>query len=299
MRKRFAAIVVVMVLFAGITTTAFAHSAGTHWEELRSVLFGSKKYRGKTQEAEDCCIVLERASALCIDQFDNYGDSYLDVLRSIGVRGLPATISEIALYAGGKDHRKFTHLGWDAEYRNEPRNPDWTDRWEMRRSILRNSVEHVFDFSDAHQKEAFCRFLYYIHILGDHIEYKTEASYIIPIAGGHGQRTLISELLDTLSVLFAGQKTDPGYMEMIRKLQTEEIYLTTLLNQRPHIPGKYMKMGNSAVENKMDDRQPQNIDSPELYGACYIRLAERILEILKDHVPYLLKEEEFFRKVFY
>lgn len=306
MRKRFVAIVVVMVLLTGITTTAFAHSAGPHWKELRSVLFGSKEYHGKTQEMEECCIVLERASSLCIDQFENNSSSYLNELRSKGVRGLPATISEITLYAGGTDHRKYTHLGWTATYKNDSKNPDWIDRWRMRQDILRYSVEHVFDFERPEQKEAFCRLLYYIHILCDHIEYKTEASYIIPIAGGHGQRTLVSELIDTLSVLFAEQKTDSGYMEMIRKLQTEEIYLTILLNQRSHISGKYMKMGNSAVENKIDDRQlmlllsnPQDINSPELYGACYIRLAERILEIQKDHVPTLLKNESFFNKVFY
>ena len=128
---------------------------------------------------------------------------------------------------------------------------------------------------------------------------------VILIAGGHGQVTFISELLDVLAILFEDQKNSYHYMLMVRELRTEEIMLNALLNQN-YVPSLYMDQVNTADTDEMDDAQvlvllnePEKMDTPELFAASYTAHAKRILEILSRHVPYLLKEEEFFRKVFY
>lgn len=311
MRKRIVAIALVIALTLCCIGSAYAHgSAGEHWQDLRLVLFGDTHYRGQTQRTDDLRIVLERASSLCIDQFGGSSSSYLEQLRLKGVKNLPATIAEIDLDATAMNHRSFTHLGWDATYSGDARNPEWAQRWADRRNLLRNSVEHVFNFKDERQKEAFCGLLYYVHILGDHIEFKygtygTGKDQVILIAGGHGQVTFISELLDVLAILFEDQKNSYHYMLMVRELRTEEILLNALLNQN-YVPSLYMDQVNTADTDEMDDAQvlvllnePEKMDTPELFAASYTAHAKRILEILSRHVPYLLKEEEFFRKVFY
>ncbi len=311
MMKRIIAVAITVVLMLSYIGSAFAHSsAGEHWQDLRLVLFGDTHYRGQTQKIDDLRIVLERASSLCIDQFGGSSSFHLEQLRSKGVKDLPATISDIDLDATATNHRSFTHLGWDTLYTGDSRNPEWPQKWVIRQELLRNSVEHVFDFNDAQQKEAFCRLLYYVHILGDHIEFKygtygTGKDQVIMIAGGHGQVTFISELLDVLAILFADQKTSYHYMLMVRELQTEEILLNALLNQT-YAPSLYMDQVNAADISEMDDTQilallnePEKMDTPELFAASYTAHAKRILEILSRHVPYLLKEEDFFRKVFY
>lgn len=311
MRKRIVAIALVITLTLCCTGSAYAHgSAGKHWQELRLVLFGDEHYRGQTQKTDDLRIVLERASSLCVDQFGGSSSSYLEQLRLKGVKNLPATIAEIDLDATAMNHRSFTHLGWDVTYSGDARNPEWAQRWADRRNLLRNSVEHVFNFKDVRQKEAFCRLLYYVHILGDHIEFKygtygTGKDQVILIAGGHGQVTFISELLDVLAILFEDQKNSYHYMLMVRELRTEEILLNALLNQT-YVPSLYMDQVNAADTDEVDDAQvlallnePEKMDTPELFAASYKEHAKRILEILSRHVPYLLKAEEFFRKVFY
>ena len=152
--------------------------------------------------------------------------------------------------------------------------------------------------------------LYYVHILGDHIEFKygtygTGKDQVILIAGGHGQVTFISELLDVLAILFDDQKNSYHYMLMVRELRTEELLLNALLNQT-YVPSLYMDQVNAADTDEMDDAQvlallnePEKMDTPELFAASYTAHAKRILEILSRHVPYLLKEEKFFREVFY
>ena len=72
---------------------------------------------------------------------------------------------------------------------DDERNPDWSNSvWPKRQEILLSAVEKVFnfnglpDFTDrifgnyTDQGRAFTRLLYYIHLLGDHIEY-TASSY--------------------------------------------------------------------------------------------------------------------------
>lgn len=328
MRKRIVAIALVIALTLSCIDSVYAHSsAGEHWQDLRFVLFGDKHYRGKTRELDGYRIILERASSLCIDQFGGSSSSYLEQLRLKGVKNLPTTIAEFDLDATAQNHRIFTHLGWTTArtdnvtgktwprlqssiYPGDERNCDWPRIWAERQEILRTSVEHVFDFENDRQREAFCGLLYYVHILGDHIEFK-HGTYekgqgqVILISGGHGQPTFITELLDVLAILFEDQRFSYHYMLMVRELQTEEILLNSLLNQN-YLPSLYMDQVNAADTDEMDDAQvlallnePEKMNTPELFKASYTAHAKRILEILSRHVPYLLKEEKFFREVFY
>ena len=311
MRKRIIAITLVITLTLCYIGSAYAHSsAGEHWQDLRLVLFGDTHYRGRTQKTDDLRIILERASSLCIDQFGGSSSSYLEQLHMKGVKNLPTTIVEIDLDATAMNHRSYTHLGWNVSYSGDARNPEWSQRWTVRRNIIRNSVEHVFNFKSERQKEAFCELLYYVHILGDHIEFKygtygTGKDQVILIAGGRGQVTFMSELLDVLAILFDEQKNSYHYMLMVRELRTEEILLNALLNQT-YVPSLYMDQIITADIKEFDNAQmlallnePEMMNTPELFAASYTAHAKRILEILSRHVPHLLKEEAFFRKVFY
>lgn len=327
MRKRIVAIALVITLTLCCIGSAYAHgSAGEHWQDLRSVLFNDIHYRGKTQKIDDARIILERASSLCIDQFDNSSSSYLKQLHLKGVKNLPATITEINLKATAQNHRCFTHLGWTAAgtksagseawprlqisiYPGDENNPNWPRIWAERQEILRTSVDHVFDFENSRQREAFCGLLYYVHILGDHIEFKYGTyekgnGQVILIAGGHGQITFISELLNVLAILFEEQRFSYHYMLMVRELLTEEILLNSLLNQA-YLPSLSMDQVYAADTGKMDDTQilallnePEKMNTPELFKASYTAHAKRILEILSNHVPQLLEKEAFFEQVF-
>lgn len=288
MKKRLLAIVVLAFLILVNASPAFAHGAGEHWQEMRLILFGDENYNaGKSQAIKDRINILQYASQVCIDQFgkDNCKASLIR-LHELGVVRLPKTIDEITLYPLHNDHRGYSHLGWDFDYSeyDDERNPDWTKRvWPKRQEILLSAVEKVFnfnglpDFTDrilgnyTDQGRAFTKLLYYIHLLGDHIEY-TASSYekgkdqVIPLAGTR-EDSLIGEVLEILPILFPEQ----NYSSLERELQDLNTQIVGLTNN---------------PEQLKADFDP------------YHQKAIKVKETLSRYLPELLRNEKYFSNAF-
>ncbi len=113
--------------------------------------------------------------------------------------------------------------------------------------------------------------LYYIHLLGDHIEY-TASSYakgkdqVIPLAGTR-EDSLIGELLEILPILFPGQ----NYSTLERELQDLNTQIVELTNN---------------PERLNADFDP------------YHQKAIKVRETLSRYLPELLRSEEYFTKAF-
>ncbi len=125
-----------------------------HAKLLKEVLI--KPGIALSERAEEKLKMLQCASYLCIDQFNNNdpkranGDQKkLDWLRE-RVNGLPKSINEINPDSGekqlsGKNHRSFTHRGWGFPYWI-PGNGGDRAKSKLRMKIMQNTVQTVFDF---------------------------------------------------------------------------------------------------------------------------------------------------------
>ena len=99
----------------------------------------------------------------------------------------------------------------------------------------------------SEEQEAFCAFLYYIHILGDHAHFKsysnyqTQSQYIIPL-GGFSDITVISELQKYLIILFG-----PESLPIIEKLNYFDTRVRTILND-PSLKENFSMYTNLVTE---------------------------------------------------
>lgn len=288
--KRFIAAFLAAALLMSCCALACASGPNTHWQDMRRVLLGSKK-TPRDDEIKKKCDILGRATSLVIDQYKGVKQTYLTDLKDYGVLGLPRDVSKINLNADTRNHREYTHRGWDFAYSSDKNNPEWdTKVWPRRQYILRISVEYVFDFNgmppfiDAicmkpnEKREAFCKLLYCTHVLGDHKEY-TISSYrdhkgkILPIAGNNGETTIISDLIKAIDTLFPKQERS----ELKRKLEAENIDIFELTRKE------------SSIEGTMEEDQ---------WIEEYKAHADKIIEILSQHIPQMLQKEEFFSSKF-
>jgi len=289
--KRIVASLLIAFLLVAVIPQAYAHdSAAEHWQDMSLALFGDTNFiTGKPEKVRNAVWALRYASQLCIDQFGaDGGKAQLQRLKDVGIKGAPELISDIALYPLHNDHRTYTHLGWEYDYSsfNDDRNPAWsTGTWPSRQALLRSTVEQVFNFNGMpqwldgiagynEQCESFTKLLYYIHILGDQIEYnsKTYAEgkhEVMPLAATR-EKSIISELIACLPILFPEQ----NYSQLQKELETINTNVVSLLNK------------------------PEALGTEEGF-AHYHENAEKVLEVLKKYLPGLLKEEEFFKNVFY
>ena len=256
------------------------------------MLFGDKYFRGKDQEAIKKRQAIEYASQICIDQFGKSHSSMLVLLQERVPRLKSVTLESINLDASALNHRQHTHLGWDYPYTNNALNDHWSDTmWPARKEVMLATMEHVFNFNGIpsvfdpivdynDQCKAFCSLIYYVHLLGDHLEF-TLSSYhrssngvlgkdqVIPLGSSRGD-SLISELIKCLPVLFPNQ----DYSELERKLSEANSQICSLHNK-----SDYLQTETGFLE--------------------YHQQAENVLEILHDHLPGLLKQEDYFKKAFY
>ena len=216
---------------------------------------------------------LECASYLAIDQFNNTGKDYLDFLLDYGVKNIPKNIEEISFIASGSNHRSYTHRGWNFHYTGIAQNV-----WPVRKMILLNTADKIFDFEgDEKKKDSFCALIYYIHIIGDHIHdtsYKVLSGYKMEIGGRRDREDIIDELLKHISILFKDQKNTHKYRNLIAKL---ELY-----------NGRIEKLVNSNGGINTDEKFHQKK-----------QYTEKVMELLTMYIPEMLKDEKFFYDVFY
>lgn len=240
---------------------------------MLKILFRKFEYACNNSSVQDEISVLTSACYLTIDQFNNFGQNELNELIAYGIKNVPSQVGEIGFSASGRNHRNFTHRGWNFDYSGEMKT-----KWPIRQDILRNSVDAVFNFNgNEKQKEAFCELLYYIHILGDHEDdtsYMVSNGLKIDVGGRHDKEDIIHKLLSLLPLLFADQTNTHKYRALITNLRSINSKLDKLVNS----------IGGINTDEKFAERQV---------------LVGDITEILSLYLPELLKKEPFFNEVFY
>lgn len=305
MKKRILAMLLLLFFVVGGTPAAFAHDSQIeHDKDLKYALFGSREkvLNGKEKKSFEA---ISNAAALTIDQFSpndqqrQKESTYNKLQSELQELGLPALSDSfdtldlnINVSPDGKNitassHRMYTHLGWN--YKNYPNEAFW----KKRKQILLHTVNwtlfndkaffsRVPVVSDAlykpsEQCDAFCAMVYYIHILGDHIEGDkpeklTDLELLIQYASLNTPG-IIAELEELLSVVFVSQEDSWTYAALMNKLASLKIQAER----------------NCGTWGAID-----TIEKCTLNQAY----AEELLDILSAYLPNLLRNEPFFSNHF-
>ena len=263
----------VVLLISMLPVRTEAYERESHYALMLKILFGKYEYASNDSSVQDELSILASACYLTIDQFNSSGQGDLDELIVYGIKNIPSQVSEIGFPASGRNHRSFTHRGWNFDYSGEMK-----PKWPIRQNILRNSVGAVFNFNgNDEQKEAFCELLYYIHILGDHEDdtsYRVSNGLKIDVGGRHDKEDIIHKLLNLLPILFPDQTNTHKYRTLTTKLHSINSKLDKLVNS----------VGGINTDEKFAERQV---------------LVAKAIEILSLYLPEMLKKEPFFNEVFY
>ena len=192
-----------------------------------------------------------------------------------------------------RTHRHYTHRGWDF-----PEYP-LKELWEQRKKILTATVnKEIFGYSPGilaklsfaegilyketacnDECEAFCKLVYYVHILGDYEAAKTysaEFQQLIPLVRHEDPRNpaLIDELISIVPILFKNQP------------QTYRLFIEELDKVKQRAEEIVFVQGGIRTQEQFEE-----------YKKCAIDL----LAILKDKdgTPRLLKNTDYFNSAFY
>ena len=134
MKKRWSAFILAMVLLLSISNTAFACDEQQTNTYITQILFGD---RAQSKSSDENVKMLLAALYLCSEQADNQGQDKIDYLKQHKVSGIPALAS---LNIKGTYLIECAHNTWEYEYSGAKKNQ------ASRRTVLRNTVNKVFDF---------------------------------------------------------------------------------------------------------------------------------------------------------
>ena len=286
------------LLFPG---QAYAHERSDHNKELERVLFGTDNYKSihRNDIPGKAIRALESAVYLCIDQFGGNGADDLETLRSYGVAGLPKSVDELEPqgHLSARTHRSFSHRGWDYKYKIDKAN------WEVRKSILINTVESIFDFKALptwlvgvdDRCNSFAAFVYYVHVLGDYLEDDTYSKFN---GSGNG-----------LKIAFARNHPNDDNPDIFWELEKHlEVVLESQLHSRLFGQLK-MDLRGIASRSRKIVAQSGGINNDEKFKEIH-PLVEELMALLAggsapglynyaNRIHRLLSKEDYFAKVFY
>lgn len=301
MKRRIVAVCLLIVLAMSAAVPACAHEdQDAHDRDLKYALFGSRE-KALNGQAKIRFAAIADAAALAIDQFspnptarwkEGVYDQLQSELQALGVPGLSVSFDQLDLNrnasADGKNitansHRKYTHQGWN--YQGYPN----AEFWKTRRQVLVHAVNWTLFHGDApfswvpwlsdvlyspsEQCQAFSAMVYYIHILGDHIEgdVPEKLTDLEPLVQYASMSTpgILVELREQLQIVFASQRNSWTYAALIEDL-------THLSLQIEKSCG-----GWSAVDTAEKCALNQ-------------QYASALLETLSSYLPILLRNESFF-----
>ena len=165
MKKRWSAFILAIVLLLSISNTALACDEQQTNTYITQILFGD---RAQSKSSDENVKMLLAALYLCSEQADNQGQDKIDYLKQHKVSGIPALAS---LNIKGTYLIECAHNTWEYEYSGAKKNQ------ASRRTVLRNTVNKVFDFgffsnlfgSSTGKCDSFAALLYYSHILSDYL----------------------------------------------------------------------------------------------------------------------------------
>ncbi len=263
----------VVSLLMNFSVPAMAFERKDHDKYMEQVMFKSFKEIDNDPTIQDTIDVLECAAYLNVDQFNSYGQGDLDTLIQYGVKDIPHSVSEISFDASGKTHRSYSHRGWDYSYGGT-----MAEIWPIRQAVLRNTVTTVFDFQGNNAKaEAFCELIYYIHILGDHMDdtsWKIQNGLKMEVGGRADKYDVIHELLECFEVLFDDQTHTHKYSTLTSTLERYNSKFTKIVRSE----------GGINTDEKFELHQ---------------EYVQNLMDVLTYYLPEMLKEENFFSEVFY
>lgn len=285
MKKTLVFILIIVFLLSG-TLVANGFPENVHNEHLTTLLFGFKMLRNR-----DAITMIEYASYLSLDQFNHHGSNKLDYLLTKGINGIPKNIDEIN-FTQNSGHRTHTHRGWDYTlYTGYQRNED-VAHWKIRKTILLKTIEKVFGFKKSSipilgielgheaQNESFAALVYYIHVIGDHIADYQNSQML-------GSRYNMPGLMMPI----ARKNADNNNPDILWELQK---HAQVLFKSNANV--KKLAQLNDQISSLRKSADTSYIDSAGLGSNKY---AGRLLEILKNNLPSLLKNEDFFRNKFF
>ena len=303
MRRSTISWLIILALFFTLVSPACAlPSQDDHDKDLRDLLFGEGYTL--TGEKKEKFQAIADAAALCIDQFSSNETERKkeDTFKSLDARiGFSFSFDDIELQKGigginvnANSHRLYTHRGWDfSEY-------PLKELWARRKKILTATVntelfgqspgllkhlpwvEGVVYSEEAcnDQCEAFCKLVYYIHLLGDYKEatsYSATFQQLIPLVR-HEDLTspaMIDELIKIVPILFGSQKwTYPIFIQELESIQTRA-------EKVMFIDGR---TGGIRTQEQFDE---------------YYQCAMDLRDAIKQYVPEMLKKTDFFSEAFY
>ena len=298
MKKRIFSAVLAVLMLIVTPLTVYAGDSDYHNNILKRILFSSGHCQSSSKtQAENYIDMLEIAVYLAIDQSgEKNGDqNKLNFLRQNGVRGIVSEIKDInpstAFY-----HRSYTHRGWNFTYIDDKSN------WEARKDILLNTAETIFQF-DAHypkseaakKREAFCKLLYYQHILGD-LVYDDKDTLQLNITSSDTNADFVDK---ERGLIIAFAHAHPGLDNEDLLMELEDAFHTLFSGSSD----PYKKAGFTTVFNmiKKDARTLEGmtggVNSTERLKKR-LDYEERLLELVEAYFPLLLDNEKFFREAF-
>ena len=297
---------VLLVIMCAACEIAYAHpTQKEHDDELKAVLFGNHPLYGEQQERfQD----IADAIALCIDQYSANAtarskEALFDKLDDRIGFSFSFDDVELQEVPGGKNasatnHRKYTHKGWDYEEYPSAKPHNMQKLWEQRKKILTATVNKVvFDkspgiltkipwgegliYSEAacnEQCDAFCKFVYCVHILGDYLEADSCTDtfrQLIPLVymgNDHKIPGLITDLISAANILFKDQG-----------------------NSLSNFTVKLIPIKADAEKLAPSEERRMTQEEFDRYRDCAVRL----MDVLKLDIPGMLQKESFFQEVFY
>ena len=299
-----------------LTSIGLSQNNFDHDYFMEYVLFGQKYTRKDDptyyDESEDLSplAMIEFATTLCIDQFNNNQESTHDAdeakLKRLRkkVGGLPKSVDELNPDAdsqrqlSGRNHRTYTHKGWKYEY-DGPGKPGDLAHTEKRETILRNTVEKVFNLKSFlgifgtekdERVDCYCRLFYYIHLLGDCFE---DADYLQANGSSNGQKMPLGRIHPSKSKVEDIEDSD-----IITELiwVCDELFSESETNyERYRLLKKELKRVEIDIRNLYSGTG--GINSKERYEEYHVCVCD-LMQVLIQHMPALLRNEEDFYDAF-
>lgn len=189
------------------------------------------------------------------------------------MKGIPKSVEDISFTASGTTHRSYTHRGWRSS-----NNGLSTEKRELREQILLNTVGTVFDFGgNEKQKESFCALIYYIHLLGDHMDdssYKVNNGLKMEVGGRKDKTDIIHELEANIAIVFSDQSHTHKYQSLLSSLEKYNSRFYKLINSE----------GGINTEEEFAQKH---------------EYVDGLTKLLTYYLPEMLKDEPFFYQAFY
>ena len=263
--KRLVSILLIIVTLFNITISCYAFSAEDHDSFMNSVIFGNSFTTDKKSE------ILGAASYLAIDQYSGNGQDKLDILKKRNIKNLP-DLEDID-FNGNQHHRKYTHMGWNYSYADDRAN------WKARKEILLSTASKIYKFGFFNgwfgyyndKCDSFCALVYYIHVLGDCIDYSDKndgmSDDVIPLIMLNPSVTnpdVFYELKHYLGILFSEQESTMSYISMMQEIENNEI------------------------------KAREEISSNTVDASALAAIEDDLMQTLSNYVYLLLQNEQFY-----